>query len=205
MADKGIPEAKRAEMTALGFDPDAVEAGMKTEAEIAKGEGREAKEVKTTDEVKTEAPVVEDVAPVETESTEQETEVPVGDPAPDAGMVMLAEAIAGAMQPIVDRLGELEGTVKALAEKETQEPDETKAADEPDEFTPAASLAAMVKSRVVGLKETQIDGRSARHEGPKEAPQTKQTMGKKSSLPIPWLNSMLESGEWREGFEHQDA
>ena len=82
--------------------------------------------------------------------------------APEAPVpAVTAEDIAAALQavitPIAQKIAELEGELKALKESPPELP------------APGASiLEAMGALSVVGKKEAQVDGRTARHEGPTE-------------------------------------
>jgi hypothetical protein len=109
-----------------GLDPKILGAEKKAEAEEAKLESKEVKE---------EVPVVE-IAP------EPETVQPALTPE------LIGQAMAQAIQPVLDRL-------TALEQKAQAEPVEEKEADDP-----FAALMHSFKSSVIGSEEARVDGRT---------------------------------------------
>jgi hypothetical protein len=179
--DMGIPAKDREHLAQLiGEDATAaLENDVKSKASSATADGLEFKEVEDeelteTEEVKTEAEVeveaekteaaenTEDVTEVESVDAEEvETETEETKPAISAEEI--AKAIGDVINPLVDRVIQIEQTVKALSKS-----DEEKAVAAAS-LTPAASLEELVKQSVIGRFETQIDGRSSlAKDGPKE-------------------------------------
>ena len=78
-------------------------------------------------------------------------------PAPAVTAEDIAAALKVVLAPIVQRIEAIEGELKALKEAPPEPP------------SPGANiLEAMGNMSVIGKKDAQVDGRSARHEGPTE-------------------------------------
>jgi hypothetical protein len=102
------------------------------------------------------------------EAEEQNLESKEKEEAPPPAAPVTAEDIAAAlsavMAPVVQKLEELEGEVKALKEAPPEPP------------SPGENILSLMRDMsVVGKKEAQVDGRAARHEGPTET-EAKETL-----------------------------
>jgi hypothetical protein len=95
-------------------------------------------------------------------------------------------AISAALAPLVERMEALEGTMKELSSVQAEQRTEL-------EMTPAASLAQMIKSAVIGSDATRIDGRKkAASDKPKE---TASVVG---STGIGFVDDMKAGRDWRD-------
>ena len=98
----------------------------------------------------------------------------------------------------------LEAQVKELSEGQSAE---EKAAAAQLEMTPAASLAAIISAGVIGNPLAQVDGRTARHDAPKEtkaAPAAGEILNSGNSMADNIINTILEpTGAWLEDLPKQ--
>jgi hypothetical protein len=131
-----IPEKKLEELEAVGFDVDALTAKLTAAQQKAEDEERESKEVET--EEKDETEVVE---------TQPEATEPL---APSFDYDALAGAIGAALD---ERLEPLQQRIAALEVDDSEEEKEI-------DLTPAASVAGLIRSAVLGQAAARVDGRS---------------------------------------------
>jgi len=102
----------------------------------------------------------------------------------------IAAAFQTAIAPVLERLDEIEGRFKELAEAKESEPEPV------DELTPAASLAALMASVVIGEEKARVDGRKARYDAPKET-----EAPSKGDTPFPFVNALKSGGDYRKALE----
>jgi hypothetical protein len=170
-----IDDTKLQALVELGFDVETLTSTVEEAKTQAESEQRESKELPTEEEVETKDEVeeleteVEVVSEVEQVEAESEVETDEGEgkevtPDPDTQSALefanfLKEVVAEAVAPLNERLDNLE------AQKQTEE-QEAKEEQLLDEYTPAASFAALIRSAVLGKEETQVDGRTKEAQGP---------------------------------------
>ena len=167
-----VPEKKLEALAERGVNVDEL-AGKLEEAK-AEGEGRERKEV---EEEVVEAEAVEEVA-------EAAPEVQA------IGAEEIAEAVSVAMSaalaPLTERLDAIEGTMKEITAKQEEQATEL-------EMTPAASLAQMIKSSVIGSDETRLRKNSKES---KDVPQ--ESKAARGSTGIGFIDDMKAGRDWRD-------
>ena len=169
--DMEVPEKKLEELAVRGMDVD--ELAKKLEEAKVEGEGRERKELEK-DEAEE---VVEEV-------TEAEPEVVAISETDIAAAVIIA--MNEALAPFAERLNALEGALKEITVTQEEQAAEL-------ELTPAASLAQMIESSVIGADATHISGRS------KEAKDTpKEEKAYPSQTGIDLIDGMKAGVDWRE-------
>ena len=183
-----IPEHKREALAKAGFNVDELDEKLTATQAQASGEQRESKEVEPVEAAAKDA----DTAVIETEIMTEEPQVVA---TPQTLTVNdVAAAFQAAIAPVLERLNAVEGQFKQLAEAKEVHPD---AEPEPaNEMTPAASLASMMKSAVIGEPAAQVDGRKARYDAPKETTATKGGSG--GNTPFPVVNALIAGQDYRE-------
>lgn len=190
-----IPQEKLDKLAELGFDASEIAAKLEQGQEEAKAEERESKELEP-EEVEVKGEAVEskdDVA----NATEETIEV---EPESEQTRIMissadLAEAVASVIRPYLDEIKEIKDTVAELSKPPEPEPEaENKALD----LTPAASLAMLIKSAVIGQEEAVVDGRKTRHDAPKETKAaTPRVVSTNNEVFNTTLNDILDpDGRW---------
>jgi hypothetical protein len=201
-----IDDTKLQALVELGFDVETLTSTVEEAKTQAESEQRESKELPTEEEVETKDEVeeleteVEVVSEVEQVEAESEVETDEGEgkevtPDPDTQSALefanfLKEVVAEAVAPLNERLDNLE------AQKQTEE-QEAKEEQLLDEYTPAVSFAALIRSAVLGKEETQVDGRTKEAQGPV---QTEVPTRSRTGLPVnTFIDTMLEGGDWRDG------
>jgi LysM repeat protein len=133
-----IPEKKLEELQEVGFDVDALAAKLTAAQQKAEDEERESKEVE-----------------IEEKDTEEvvETQAEVTEPTAPA---LDYDALAGAIGAALDeRLEPLQQRIAAL---EIDDDEKEKELD----LTPAASIAGVIRSAVLGQESARVDGRSTK-------------------------------------------
>lgn len=181
-----IPEEKLDKAAELGFDVEEIKAKLDAGKEQAEQEERESKELEPEEVKASEVAEAEEVT-----EPEPEVEAPKSFSAED-----VAEAVSAVIQPYLAEIKELKERVEQLSKPPEPEPQEEKQLD----LTPAASLAAMITSMVIGQDATRVDGRITRHDAPKETKaKTPETVHTSSELLNTTLNQLLDpNGKWLE-------
>lgn len=184
------------ELAAVGFDTDALVAKLEAAKKQAEEEQRDSKEVNT--EV-TEAPPTESTEPqAEPAAEPAPTPQPAPEPAKEADVLL--KALGEMLKPISDRLDALE-QVKATLEQAAQAQATAAAelAKEKANLQPAASMAALIRSSVIGKEEARVDGRdSLAKDKPKE---TAAPLENRSGLPYEnFIDALLTGKDWRDTF-----
>jgi len=180
-----IPEHKREELANAGFDVDELDKKLEDGQAQAETQARESKEVEPVEAAEKDADA--DVTAAETETEEPQATEPQALTVTD-----IAAAFQTAIAPVLERLDEVEGRFKELAEAKESEPE-----PEPmSEMTPAASLAALMASVVIGEEKARVDGRKARYDAPKET-----EAPSKGDTPFPFVNALKSGGDYRKALE----
>lgn len=189
-----IPQEKIDELVAAGFDVNTITEQLEAAKRRAEDEMRESKEVETeakdAEGAVTEAEEVQEVTDAQPEVTEPAPQFTAADFATAAGTAIndALSPVVAALSALSGRLEAMEGAIKSLEHKQKEQAAEL-------ELTPAASLAQMIKSAVIGADETRVDGRSSEaKDTPKETPAlaTGQTG-------VPFIDTMLAGKDWRDG------
>lgn len=186
-----IPENKVEALQAAGYDVEKLSALLQAGQQQAEDEQRESKEVEAKDAEPVEVQeAVEEVVDAEAAITDPEpvVQITAEDVATAAGAAISAalEPIAESLTALNGRLETMEGVVKEISVKQAEQAAEL-------ELTPAASLAQMIKSSVIGNDATRVDGRSTEaRDTPKEAPTIQSKTG------IASIDAMLAGRDWRE-------
>ncbi len=196
-----IPDEKIEALEERGVDVEALGAKLDEAQANAEEEGRESKEIPPEtveeEEVKTEEETdgEKETAPptsAEPPVTEPTQSIPLGF---DVGAMAaeIASVINESLAPVVARLDTLEGQVKELIPPQEADPalDPAKGLED---FTPAASVGALVRTMVIGTEETRVDGRKVKSEGPKETEPNLVRNGPG----INFIDDMLSGKDWRD-------
>jgi len=189
-----IPQEKLDKLAELGFDASEIAAKLEQGKEQAEAEERESKEV---EQEAVEVEAKEDTTEVEEaveEVTESEPEPDVAAP-PAFTAEDVATAVGAVMQPLMDKIAELDGKIKELSTPPEPEPE---TAEKALDLTPAASLAMLIKSAVIGQEAAVVDGRKTRHDAPRETKAaTPEIVRTNNEVFNTTLNSILDpDGKW---------
>lgn len=190
---KMISDEKVKFLKDLGLDVDNLEGSLKNVAEMLQAAGVPSKEV-SEEVVDVEEQAAESAAEVEDAKEASDEEVSVEDEAPVSAPVVSDPAIvAAAVQVGIEAaLTELTGALKAINDRLNAI--EAKDA-EMEELSPAASFTDLLRSAVIGAKETKVDGRTSfAKDGPSENPNVAKSGG---DTPFDVVNVLKTGGDWR--------